>query len=292
LGSTELYFEPKTLKGGAYRIDLRSGASVSLFFQTILPLSVFIPGKFLISVIGATETDKSPTIDWVINVFLPYIRPLVKNISLRVIKRGYPPKGKGIVSLQVESKFSSPILNLKDIGNFIRQNLSLERIERGKITAIRGISVAHKFLQERKVAERQRLGALEYIKEKINRRAGILNLYVDAESIGTSITLWIMDDKGNIIGADNLGKKGKLAEIVGKECAEKLLEDYSTGATVDRHLADHLIPLLALAGGKIKIPQYTSHLATNIKVAELFTPTRFRYDKKEKILEAESEAAL
>jgi RNA 3'-terminal phosphate cyclase (ATP) len=287
-GSTHLIFEPKTLKSGAYKINLETAASIPLFLQTILPLSFFVPKRFLIAVKGGTDVEKSPTIDWVINVFLPYFEPLAKRVSLRVIRRGFQPAGGGFVSLQVESKLQYHLFGLDEIKTFLRSNLNLNRLERGRIEKIRGISVAHKFLQERKVAERQRLGAVEYIKEKWNRRASVNNFYVDADSIGTSITLWLNDDKGNILGADSLGKKGKLAEIVGKEAAEKLVEDWESGATVDRHLADHLIPVLALAGGAIKVPEFTDHLKTNIEVVKHFLGDIFEIDETEKVIAVKS----
>jgi RNA 3'-terminal phosphate cyclase (ATP) len=287
-GSTLLIFEPKTLKSGAYRINLETAASIPLFLQTLLPLSFFVPKRFLIAVKGGTDVEKSPTIDWVINVFLPYLEPLAERVSLRVIRRGFQPAGGGFVSLQVESKLQYHLFGLEEIRTFLRNHINLYRLERGRIEKIRGISVAHKFLQERKVAERQRLGAVEYIKEKWNRRASVMNFYVDADSIGTSITLWLNDDKGNILGADSLGKKGKLAEIVGKEAAEKLVEDWESGATVDRHLADHLIPILALAGGAIRVPEFTEHLKTNIEVVKHFLGDIFEIDETEKVIAVKS----
>jgi len=283
-GSTHLVFEPKTLKSGAYRINLETAASVSLFFQTILPLAFFVPKRFLIAVRGGTDVENAPTVDWVQNVFLPHLEPLAKRVSFRVIRRGFYPEGGGYVSLQVESKLQYHLYGLEEIKTFVRGNLNLNKPSQGEIKKIRGISVAHKFLQERKVAERQRLGAVEAIKERLGRRASVMNFYVDADSIGTSITLWLTDDRGNILGADALGKKGKLAEIVGREAAQKLVEDWESGATVDRHLADHLIPLLALAGGEIKVPHFTDHLRTNVEVVKLFLGDVFEIDEGERVI--------
>jgi len=283
-GSTNLIFEPKTLKSGAYRINLETAASISLFLQTILPLAFFVPKRFLIAVKGGTDVDKAPTVDWVENVFLPHLLPLARRTSFRIIRRGFMPAGGGMVSLQIESKLDYHLYGLEEIRDFAKRFLNLNKPQQGRIEKIRGISVAHKFLQERQVAERQRLGALEYIKEKWNRRVSIMNFYVDAESIGTSITLWLNDDRGNILGADSLGKKGKLAEIVGREAAEKLVEDWESGATVDRHLADHLIPLMAIAGGTIKVPRFTEHLKTNIEVSKLFVGDIFEINEPEGVI--------
>jgi RNA 3'-phosphate cyclase len=286
-GSTHLIFEPKTLKSGAYRINLETAASISLFFQAILPVAFFVPRRFLIAVRGGTDVEKAPTVDWVEHVFLPVLKPLAERVSFRVIRRGFYPAGGGYVSLQVESKLKHQLFGLEEIRNFARSHINLNRTERGRITKIRGISVAHKDLQQRKVAERQRLGAIEYLKEKWNRKASVMNFYADADSLGTSITLWLIDEKGNILGADSFGKKGKLAEIVGREAAQKLVEDWESGATVDRHLADHLVPLMALAGGTVKVPEITEHLRTNIEVVKHFVGDIFKIDEANRVISVE-----
>ena len=283
-GSTVLLFEPKTLKSGAYRINLEAADSISLFLQAVLPIAFFVPRRFLIAVKGATDVENAPTVDWVENVYLPLLEPLANRVSFRVIRRGFAPDGGGYVSLQVESKLQYRLFGIEEIKAYLREHLDLNKPEQGRIEKIRGISVAHKELQERKVAERQRLGAVEYIKERWNRRASIMNFYVDADSIGTSITLWLTDDRGNTLGAEAYGKKGKLAEIVGKEAASKLVEDWESGATVDRHLAEYIVPLLALSGGAVKVPRWTPQLSTNIEVVKRFVGDVFQVDENERVI--------
>ena len=53
------------------------------------------------------------------------------------------------------------------------------------------------------------------------------------------------------------------------------------------HLADNIIPLLALVGGKIKTDTITEHIHSNIYVCETFLGTRFKVDKKQNLIEAE-----
>jgi RNA 3'-terminal phosphate cyclase (ATP) len=79
-----------------------------------------------------------------------------------------------------------------------------------------------------------------------------------------------------LIGADNLGELGKAAEQVGKEVAQKLLDDYRRGA-VDRHASDMLLPYMALAGsGSVKVAELTDHVMNNIQAVERFLPVKFR----------------
>ena len=77
---------------------------------------------------------------------------------------------------------------------------------------------------------------------------------------------------------------GKKAEEVGEEAAEKLEKEINSGASIDRHTADNLVPFLAIAGGKIKISEVTPHCKTNIWVCEKFLGTKLEIDETNKII--------
>ena len=89
-----------------------------------------------------------------------------------------------------------------------------------------------------------------------------------------------------LLGSDALGEKGKKAEQVGTEAAEKLLNEIRSGAAVDKHLADHLIPYMAWITsntGKecaFKTSEITDHCKTNIWVVEQFLPVKFELKEK------------
>jgi len=59
-------------------------------------------------------------------------------------------------------------------------------------------------------------------------------------------------------------------EFIGMQVARNLIEDLETGATVDRHLADQLIPFCALAEGvsEYVIPRMTEHVETRLWLVE------------------------
>jgi len=284
LGSTELEYKPKKLRPGYYEVSFDTAGSIPLFLQTILPLSLFIPGETIIKVIGGTDVPKSPTIDWVRFVFLYYVYKVPKFIRLEVLKRGFYPAGGGIVQLTVKNNLEKQPESLEEVREYLKGKINLYRKERGEVKRVHVFSVAHEALRERKVAERQAKGAMEALRNLGYPQPEVYRQYANANSIGTSVTIWLEDTKGNVLGADNLGKKGKLSEVVGAEAVKKLHEDWSSGATVDRHLADHLIPLMALIGGEIKVPQLTGHLLTNIWVCEQFLGKVFEVNEKERVV--------
>jgi len=287
LGSTELVYVPGKLRPGSYSVDFGSAGSISLFLQTILPVSLFVPGKVEIEIVGGTEVPMSPTIDWVRFVYLPQVEKVARFVKLEVLRRGYYPAGGGAVRLTAEGGPSKELKDLKSVREFLKGRLHLFKEKRGEVKRLHLLSVAEERLRERKVVERQVKGAVELLEEIGLPQPEVYRQYVKSSSIGTSVTLWLEDTEGNIMGADNLGKKGKLAEIVGRECAIKLWEDWSSGATVDRHLADHLVPWIGLGGGVIKVPFFTGHLETNVWVCEKFLGEgTFRIRREKGILEA------
>ena len=75
-----------------------------------------------------------------------------------------------------------------------------------------------------------------------------------------------------------------LAKDVGARAAERLLAILNSGAAVDSHLADNLIPLLALRGGAIRTEEITGHIRSNVYVCEKFLGVRFEVDDAQKVI--------
>jgi RNA 3'-terminal phosphate cyclase len=67
---------------------------------------------------------------------------------------------------------------------------------------------------------------------------------------------------------------------VADEAVDELLAHRTVGAAVDQHLADQLVPFLALAGAasSYTCPTVTGHLATVAWVVEQFVPARVVVD--------------
>jgi RNA 3'-terminal phosphate cyclase (ATP) len=87
---------------------------------------------------------------------------------------------------------------------------------------------------------------------------------------GAALAVWAQTDAGCLIGADMAGARGRTAEFIGKQTASDLLNDLGSGATVDRHLADQVIPFAALAKGAstFRIPSVTEHVEARLWLVE------------------------
>jgi RNA 3'-terminal phosphate cyclase (ATP) len=250
--SRELWFEPNQIKGGTIDAEIGTAGSIPMLLMTVLPICAFTEDSVHLHVSrGGTDVSHSPTINYIQYVFLPTLKRMGLNASLTVHRYGYFPKGMGKVTVNVEPCKSLKPLRLADFSN---------------IQAVRGISVCT-FLVERKVAERQAEAAKDYLKEKgYTADIKIVNDSSNPLQKGSSLVLWAETDKGAVFGADAIGELKKSSEAVGREAAEKLHAELSVRPSVDVHLADMLIPYLALAQGKSAYltRKLTDHLETNI----------------------------
>ena len=254
LGSKEIKFYPGKLKGGEINIDIGTAGSITLLLQNLLVPLLFCQKPTLLVIKGGTDVIGSPQIDYLENVILPFFKPYAK-IEFKLVKRGYFPKGNGKVSIKVSPK------KVKKKLNYVLQ---------GKVGEIKGRVHSSKTLQKAEVCERVIEGCQEVLKD-----CKIETEYCDAWSTGCGVTLWVETDK-TILGADVLGERGVPAEKVGSNCAKKLKKEIDSKAAIDVHMADNLIPLLALFGGKIKTSKITEHTKTAIWICEQFLDVKFK----------------
>ncbi|MBW2976098.1 RNA 3'-terminal phosphate cyclase [Candidatus Woesearchaeota archaeon] len=295
LGSTSLKYSPGKIEGKTIDIGIKTAGSITLFLQSLLMPSMFADKAVRFSIIGGTDTKWSPTFDYFNNIFLPQMQKYA-DIECRLIKRGYYPKGNGKVQIKIKPLYK--ISDFSDFNEFLRHLKQtapkINLAEQGHLIQIKGISHASLDLQNADVAERQAKAAeieLSSYKCPVNIRAE----YSETLSAGSGITLWAIfskqkdeiDIKNPIrLGADALGEKGKKAEVVGKEAAQKLKREIESKAPVDMHLADQILPFVALAGGSIKTSKITNHTRTNIYTIEKFLGKTFEIDESNNTVSA------
>ncbi len=294
LGSTILKYYPKKIVAKNLDINIETAGSIILMLQALLLPSMFASRPLTLTITGGTDVKWSMPFDYFNNVLLPQLQRFGK-IEAKLLKRGYYPKGNGKVEIKITPKFK-----LNDFENFDKFHESMKQNLHGynltgqfHLIQIKGISHASKDLQNAKVAERQSDSALSILKKQYNVPINITVQYQDTLSIGSGITLWAIfsknkddiDENNPIrIGADSLGEQGKQAETVGEESALNLIKEMQSNAPVDRHLADQILPFMALVGGSIKVSEITNHCMTNIYTIEKFLGNVFKVDEIDKII--------
>ncbi len=263
IGSTEFIFSPGAIKAGSFRFDVGTAGSVTLVLQTLMPLLPFSPGTVELEITGGTDVKWSPPIDYLRLVTLPLLERMSFHASILVSRRGHYPKGGGIVRLT-----ATPTSVLKNIVGR----------ERGDVTMISGVS--HSMKLPPGVAERQASAATRVIEEKRHPDPQIrIEASENSSHLGpgSGIVLCATTSNGAVLGADSLGERGRPSEVVGEDAARKLSEELGSGAFLDRHMGDMIVPYMALAEGvsDASVSQVTLHTLTNVKVAEQVAGVHF-----------------
>jgi|Deesub1362A_J573_1020465.scaffolds.fasta_scaffold00454_13 RNA 3'-terminal phosphate cyclase (ATP) len=246
IGSDELIFRPKTIKSGEFHIDIGTAGSITLIIQALLPVALLATGKTSFTITGGTDVQWSPTVDYLQNITLRALKEMGCSLRIDLARRGYYPKGGGMVIMSVEPS------SIKGV-HFYPVN-----------EMIKGIS--HCSNLPHHVAERQARAARKVFEEE-GFKSRITWEKKDVYSTGSGITLW-----SGWKGSSSLGEKGKKAEIVGKEAAKTLLEEINNDFSCDRHLADQLMVFGVLGKGVTvySTSTITKHCRSNAYVIEQF----------------------
>lgn len=273
IGSQELLFIPGPFKAKNHTIDIGTAGSITLLLQSLLLPSLFAPKPFTLKIIGGTDVNHSVPIDSFSNTILPYYK-LAGGIEIRLIKRGYYPRGGG----EIEIKFTPEIKrnNFNNFNDFLKivSHKGFELTRKGTLAAVKGISNASASLSARKVAERTASSA-QHALSSLNIPINISAEYRETPSTGSGISVWTIFENDiepkPRISADVLGEMTQTSEQIGVKVAKLLLERLQNEAPIDEHIADNLIPLIGiLRPSKIKIPHLTDHIMTNMEVCKAF----------------------
>ncbi|MBN2066980.1 MAG: RNA 3'-terminal phosphate cyclase [Candidatus Diapherotrites archaeon] len=257
--STELEFSPNEIKPANLNVRIGTAGSISLLLQQVLPVSLLQEIK--LRIVGGTNVAWAPPVEFLQAALFPVLRKSGARLDLKVRKRGFFPKGQGVVHFSSKpAKLPLKPISLTELGG-------LESIEIVSSSA----SLPKDVSRNQAVAARHALQHLnlDFI-EKIESSEHLA-------TIGSAISVFARFSKGAVLSGSALGMKGKPAEQVGKEAAQALLAELEAKQPCDSHLADQLIPFMALAKGKseIRATKLTQHCLTNIAVTEKFLPVKF-----------------
>lgn len=279
LGSRELWFTPQEIISGDVHAEIGTAGSIPMLLLTILPICAFAKHSVSVHVVkGGTDVRHSPTINYLNHVLLRMLKRMDLNASLTIHKYGYYPKGMGEVTLKVQPTEKLSPLRLEEFGT---------------IEELRGVSVCT-FLADRKVAERQANAANKYLAAHGHEaKIQVINDMSNPLQKGSSLVLWVKTSTGALLGGDAIGELRKPSEVVGREAAENLFKEIKPQPTVDAHLADMLVPYVALADEKSTYltRTITEHLDTNIWLTQKILSVKFEVSKTKNLYRIEKKGS-
>lgn len=254
VGSTKVVFNygDETIDKIVYNVG--TAGSITLIMQSIIPALSTRKIKTSIRLIGGTDVKWSPTTDYMKYAYKTLIEKFGVKIDINIIRRGYYPRGEGIVDIEIECNGLKKVVIT----------------ERGEIDNIKVRSVVSNL--PRNISIRQ----TTVVKNTLNKYNLINKMELEEEilgkngAIGPGVSLLVVgrNSKYNTYsGGDSIGEKGKPAEKVGQEAVTRFLEWYTSGAAIDVFQGDMIIPYIALSGGgEYTSPSYTRHMESALYV--------------------------
>lgn len=276
VGSPTIDFRPGKIEPGRYAFDVGTAGSVTLVLQAILPVAAAASGPVWVRLVGGTDVRWSSPIDYFTRVFLPLVRRVGVHADVEVRRRGYYPRGGGIVEAVVEPARAWSPLDLSDPG---------------EIRRVRGIAHAANLPED--IPKRMKHAATRRL-HRIGDVAIEERVYGGEEAIGAggALVLWA-ETETSVLGADALAERGKPSDRVGGEAAIALLAEIESRATLDIHAADQLLVYLARAGrrSRFRVREVSGHMEAMMWLLPQFLPCRFaaRRDGPGSIVTVESD---
>lgn len=253
LGSTALTFEPDSPSGGELSVDIGTAGSLSLLFDSLLPLAAVLEQPLSVTATGGTAVKWSPPLATYRRVTLSLARQFGVGVAVERERSGFYPEGGGRATLHLSP---SPLHS---------KNLT----DRGTLEGVQIISLESRDLTDSDVATRQAETARTQF-ERANVAATETQVITEKTiSTGSSITV-ILRFENSIAGFDALGEPGKPAEDVAGDAVTPAISFLDTNAAVDRHAGDQLLILLALSGGRVSLPERTAHVESSLDLLATF----------------------
>jgi RNA 3'-terminal phosphate cyclase (ATP) len=248
---------------GTYNIDIGTAGSIPLLLQTIIPSIAISQKSILIRLTGGTDVKFSPTIDYTKYVMREAFNRIGILFDVDIIKRGFYPNGKGIVSIEIQKA-----RNLKpiDFCDFRETN--------PHITSIVGRLPKH-------VNDRQISSALSNLEKNGIKCEKYKSSIENSESPGSSILVYSISESGIYLGADSIGEKNLKAETIGYNVSKKYIEEFKSRACIDKHLADMLVLPLSFVNerSRYKISSVSKHLLTNLEIVKKINGMEYQIEK-------------
>ncbi|XP_065297117.1 RNA 3'-terminal phosphate cyclase isoform X1 [Dermacentor albipictus] len=246
--------------------------SVVLLLQAALPCLLFADAPSVLRLRGGTNAEMAPQIDYTLSVFLPIAKRFGASCDIKVLKRGYYPKGGGLVEVCTQPAGSLKPLVLTEPGYVARVT--------GRSFVAGGLPI--------KVAHMMADSAVNILREQLPSSVAVSveklkESEANAFGTGSGIVLFAESSTGMKVAGSALGKRGVMAEAVGQAAAEELCQELKQNVCADKHLQDQVIVLMALANGisQILCGPLTLHTETAIYVAHQLTQAKFNSSPQE-----------
>jgi RNA 3'-terminal phosphate cyclase (ATP) len=242
VGSRELTFRPRAVKGGVYSFNIGTAGSTTLVLQTILIPLLLASEPSMIELEGGTHNSGSPSFDYLTRSFLPLLARMGAHVNVKLERAGFYPAGGGRVVVNIEPAKLGP----------------LSLLERGAIVTRRALAVVANLPVE--IAQRE-LAIVGWDGEALSVTSdgpgNVLMLEAECEHVTEVVT--------------GFGQRGVRAETIASNAVDEMQRYLNSTGAAGEHLADQLLlPMAVGGGGTFTTLEPTLHTRTNAEVIRKF----------------------
>jgi RNA 3'-terminal phosphate cyclase (ATP) len=254
IGSREVAFRPRALRGGEHRFAVGGAGSATLVFQTVFPALLHAKEKSALVLEGGTHNPWAPPFDFLERSYLPLVRRMGARVETALDRRGYYPAGGGRSTATVHPNGALLPLDLPSRGAIRRRRAVVvlanldPRIGEREAETLRSLLPADVW------------PPVEVVHERDGRGPGnVVLLEVEAEHVTEVFVAF--------------GEKEVRAETVARTAVDEYRAWLAADVPVGPHLADQILLPLALSGsGSFRTLPPTRHTRTNCDVIRRFLP--------------------
>ncbi len=265
VGSRELTFKPG--KDHIYDIQMNIGTagSVSLVLQAMFLAARNHKKRLSVDISGGTNVMWAPPIDSYQYLLFPLLKKMDIHADVKIIDRGFYPQGGGRVIASLD-----PIDKIKP--------LDIETL--GELKSIKGVCFSQRLpdwmTRDMMHTCGEALAKYGDVDFEVQRTEG--------DSRGAGIVL-VAEFENGMLGSNALTSRGHSPEKAGEDAAADLIKEMDSGATMDVHTADQVLPYMAMAGGRsgFSVSRISRHLLSQMDTLESFLDVKFGVERKEDI---------
>ncbi|MCK5726171.1 MAG: RNA 3'-terminal phosphate cyclase [Thiotrichaceae bacterium] len=264
LNSQQITFEPKKIKAGKYHFKINTAGSTTLVMQTVVPALIMTKEESTLHFEGGTHNAWAPSFDFIKQAYLPMLKKMGVDITVKIARYGFYPQGGGQWSMIIKPTSSMQ---------------RLEVLDRGKLLTKEAIVSCSKIPEH--VPERE----IKVLKQHIDwSEEAFKSQWVEALGGGNIISLHLLYENCSEV-IDSLGKRGLASHRVAMNAVKSLNQYLASTAPISEHLADQLLlPMVIGNGGVFRTVTPSLHTTTNREIIELFTKKHFQFNEIEKNL--------
>lgn len=219
-------------------------------FQTVLPALLCAGGRSELTLEGGTHNPAAPPFDFIDRSFLPAIRRMGVQAEVELLRPGFYPAGGGRFTALIDAPWNPTPLSW---------------MERGPVLGLRACAIISQLPAG--IAGRELATLRKALELPCDLRTDVVP---HPFGPGNALVVDVEAEHGTEV-VTGFGERGVRAETVANRLAVEVNNIVHAAVPVGEHLADQLLPYLALGrGGQFLTVRPSSHTTTQFELLQTF----------------------